>query len=134
MWALVTLLVVFVSLMLFSYLNRKRKPNEKVKVNVETDGECCGAHEVCERNSLLNSNFEIIYYDDEELDELAGINPTAYTEEQQDRIAYVFYTLKESDVAGWLRSLQLRNILLPDEIREEALMIVRERRTVNSPL
>jgi len=134
MWVLVTLLVVFVSLMLFFYLNKKRKPNEKVKVNVDTDSECCGAHEVCERNSLISSDFEIVYYDDEELDELAGISPATYTEEQRDRIAYVFYTLKESDVAGWLRSLQLRNILLPDGIREEALMIVRERRSINSPL
>ncbi len=135
MWALLTLLVVFgLLLMLFTYLNRKRKPNEEIKENIKTDDECCGAHEVCERDSLLSSNFEVIYYDDEELDELAGINPAAYTEAQRDRIAYVFYTLKESDVAGWLRSLQLRNILLPDEIREEALMIVRERRTVNSPL
>ena len=134
MWVLITLLVVFVSLMLFFYLSRKRKPNEKVKVNVDTDSECCGAHEVCERDSLISSDFEIIYYDDEELDKLAGISPATYTEAQRDRIAYVFYTLKESDVVGWLRSLQLRNILLPDEIREEALMIVRERRSINSPL
>jgi len=77
----------------------------------------------------LNSDFEVVYFDDEELDELAGVSPAVYTATQRDRIADVFYTLKESDVAGWLRSLQLRNIQLSDEIKEEALMIVRERRT-----
>ena len=27
-------------------------------------------------------------------------------------------------MAGWLRSLQLRNVALPDDIKEEALFIV----------
>ncbi len=40
----------------------------------------------------------------------------------------VFYTLKEQDVAGWLGSLQLRNIQLPNNLRDEALLIVSERR------
>jgi hypothetical protein len=131
MWVLLILLVIFgLLLMLFTYLNRKRKPNEEIEVHVEIDEECCGAHEVCDRDSLLNSDFEVVYFDDEELDELAGVSPAVYTATQRDRIADVFYTLKESDVAGWLRSLQLRNIQLSDEIKEEALMIVRERRTV----
>ena len=33
----------------------------------EDDG-CCGEHLVCERETLLQTNAEIIYYDDEELD------------------------------------------------------------------
>ena len=40
----------------------------------------------------------------------------------------VFYSLQDSDMAGWLRSLQLREISLPLELRDEALMIVSERR------
>ena len=59
---------------------------------------------------------------------LAGISPENYTKNQVDSISEVFYSMYESDVSGWLRSLQLRNIRLPDFIREEALMIVAERR------
>ncbi len=92
------------------------------------DGECCGQHAVCERESLLNQKTEIIYYDDEELDLLSGISPDEYTEEQVREIEEVFYTLQEKDVAGWLKSLQLRNIVLPNELRDEALMIISERR------
>ena len=44
----------------------------------------------------------------------------------------VFYTLREQDVAGWLRSLQLRDIALPDELRDEALLIVSERRAAQA--
>jgi hypothetical protein len=77
---------------------------------------------------LLQTNAEIIYYDDEELDALAGIDPEQYTPEQVAAIQHVFATLQERDVPGWCRSMQLRNIALPLDIREEALFIVRERR------
>ena len=93
----------------------------------EDDG-CCGEHLVCERETLLQTNAEIIYYDDEELDILAGIAVEDYTKEQYQMIREVFETLKASDVPGWVRSIQLRNIQLPLDIREEALLIVVERR------
>lgn len=92
------------------------------------DDGCCGEHLVCERETLLQTNAEIIYYDDEELDALAGIDPEQYTPEQVAAIQHVFATLQERDVPGWCRSMQLRNIALPLDIREEALFIVRERR------
>ena len=130
MWVLIILLIAGAAvLMLFTYLNRKKK-QEEVEVNYEMNEECCGAHEVCDKDSLLSPDCEIVYYDDEELDELARLNPLDYTKTQRNQLSEVFYTLKESDVAGWLRSLQLRSIALPDEIKEQALMIVRERRTV----
>lgn len=93
------------------------------------DMECCGQHEVCERDSLLAAvSKQIEYYDDEELDRYIGVAPDAYTFEQEEEFRNVFYTMREVDVAGWVRSLQLRNIALPQDIREEALLIVRERR------
>lgn len=129
MWVLFLVLIVgAVSLMLFTYLNRRNK-DEEVEVNFEMDEECCGAHEVCEKDSLLNSNADIIYFDDEELDDLSNVSPENYTVSQRNMLVEVFYTLKESDVAAWLRSLQLRNIQLPSDIKEEALLIVSERRS-----
>ncbi len=62
------------------------------------------------------------------MDVLADILPTNFTEDQIKKLSDVFYTLDESDVAGWLRSLQMRRIQLPLELREEALMIISERR------
>ena len=91
-------------------------------------GECCGQHLVCERETLLQTNAQIEYFDDEELDALAGINPDDYTNEQHEVLRAVFDTLQEKDVPAWCRSIQLRNIQLPSDIREEALLICRERR------
>lgn len=102
--------------------------NGVVQSQQATSDECCGQHLVCERESLLQTNAQIEYYDDEELDALANINPDDYTQQQHDAIRAVFDTLQESDVPGWCRSIQLRNIALPQDIREEALLICRERR------
>jgi hypothetical protein len=93
----------------------------------EDDG-CCGEHLVCERETLLQTNAKIEYYDDEELDALIGIPAEDYTAEQYQMIRDVFDTLQSKDVPGWVRSIQLRNIQLPLDIREEALLIVVERR------
>ena len=95
--------------------------------SAEDDG-CCGEHLVCERETLLQTNAKVEYYDDEELDQLIGIAAEDYTDQQYQMIREVFDTLKASDVPGWVRSIQLRNIQLPLDIREEALLIVVERR------
>ena len=40
----------------------------------------------------------------------------------------VLYTMRSDEVAGWVRSLELRQILLPDDIKDEVFLIVGERR------
>lgn len=96
---------------------------------VEVDEECCGQHELCERDSLLAAvSRGIEYYDDEELDRYIGTAPDAYTPEQEEEFRDVFYTMQSEEVAGWVRSLQLRGIALPDNIKDEVFLIVGERR------
>lgn len=93
------------------------------------DMECCGQHEVCERDSLLAAvSKKIEYYDDEELDKYIGIDPEEYTPGQEDEFRDIFYTMQDTDVAGWVRSLQLRGIALPNNIKDEVFLIIEERR------
>lgn len=87
---------------------------------------CCGAHEVCEAETLLALSDKVIYYDDEELDRFRGVSPDDYDDEQIDEFREVLLTLQTHEVAGWLRSLSLRKVEPPTQIREEALMIVAE--------
>ena len=99
------------------------------EVTKEVPDECCGQHATCERDSLLAAvSKEIIYYDDEELDTFKGRESDEYTDEEAESFANVFYELKEVEVAGWVRSLQLRGVEIPDQIKDEVLLIVRERR------
>ena len=124
------LLLVFVGLVVFvaTYFNRKDK-NEPVDIVINENSECCGAHEVCDRDNLQITDVRIEYFDDEELDTLAGITPEEFTKQEVDTVSEVFYSMKENDVAPWLKSLQLRDIQLPGFIREEAMLIVGERRS-----
>lgn len=123
---LVVILAVIIALFgIFIHHQNERAP-ETVPNNVPAD--CCGAHAVCERDQLLSQTDEIVYFDDEELDELSGIPAADYTGEDVTKLEDVFYTLREQDVSGWIRSLQLRNIELPLELRDEALLVVSERR------
>lgn len=122
-----------VILVLFELRERKNaKSGTPEKPKPAQDGECCGQHLVCERETLLQTNAKPEYYDDEELDALAGIPAEEYTAEQAQQIEQVFSTLQEKDVPGWVRSMQLRNIALPATVREEALLIVRERRAAKN--
>lgn len=110
----------------------KRDNNSQQPSPVATErnaGECCGQHAVCERDSLLAAaSREIIYYDDEELDRWRGIPSDGYDETQTETFRDIFYTMQSSDVPGWTRSLQLRGIELPDDIKDEVLLVVNELR------
>ena len=107
------------------------KPNETSPPEVTKDvpTECCGQHATCERDSLLAAvSKEIIYYDDEELDRFKGRESDQYTDEEAEEFATIFYELREVEVAGWVRSLQLRQVNLPEQLMDEVLLVVRERR------
>ena len=93
------------------------------------DMECCGQHEVCEKDSLLAAiSKQIEYYDDEELDRFRGRDSHEYSAEETDEFRDVLYTMRSDEVAGWVRSLQLRQVNLPDDMKDEVIMIVGERR------
>lgn len=95
----------------------------------EADAECCGQHETCEKDSLLAAvSKQIEYYDDEELDRFAGRAANGYTEEETEQFRDVLYTTRDDEVAGWVRSLQLRGVELPDALKDEVFLIIGERR------
>lgn len=86
-----------------------------------SDFECCGLHEVCEKESL-RANQDIDYYEDEELDRFRGM--TTYSAEEVEEFREVLYTMRTDEVAGWLRSLELRQVNLPDELKDEAFLLI----------
>ncbi len=93
------------------------------------DMECCGQHEICEKESLLVAvSKQIEYYNDEELDRFRGKDSNAYSTDEIEEFREVLYTMRDDEVAGWVRSLQLRAVELPDCMKDEVFMIVGERR------
>ncbi len=121
-------LVVLGLIAAFQYVRRGNSPEEQ-SAPVIPDSECCGQHEVCEKESLLSAvSKEVEYYDDEELDRFRGRNPNEYTDQESDEFRDVLYSMRDDEVAGWARSLQLRGIQLPEDVRDEVILIVEERR------
>ena len=95
----------------------------------QRSSDCCGQHEVCEKEILLAAvSKEVVYYDDEELDRFAGRRADNYDREETDEFEEILTTLRSEDVAGWVLSLQLRGIELPEALRDEVILIVGERR------
>ncbi len=124
------IVVVGAVLYVHHILTEKNAPNgEEAQTEANESPECCGMHITCEKDSLLAGvSTEIEYYDDEELDVFKGREPDDYTSEEIDQFRDVLLTLLPQDIAGWGRSIQLRGINLPYEVREELLMIVAEAR------
>ncbi|MBO5799285.1 MAG: phospholipase [Paludibacteraceae bacterium] len=133
---MIFLIAIFLSLIaVFVLLKKATEKDESPAAQNEVptdDSGCCGAHEVCEKDSLLNTQNKFEYYDDEELDQFAGMKSEEYSETDIEEFCKVFYTMRETDVVGWLKSLQLRNIELPEQLRDEALLIVQEIREKRS--
>lgn len=92
------------------------------------DADCCGAHDACDKERVLQAFAagEMVYYDDEELDRFAGRGSSEYTSEEEEEFREVFTTLQEREAKGWMISLQLRGIEVPDGLKDELALVVHE--------
>ena len=112
----------------FGWWRNRRMPEQEPTVN-PVDMECCGQHEVCEKESMLAAlSKQIEYYNDEELDRFRGRSAEAYSSDEIEEFREILYTMRSDEVAGWVRSLQLRGVEVPNGLKDEVLMIVGERR------
>jgi hypothetical protein len=145
---IILLFTVVVGLLLYLWELRYRRnhPEERRNKEIEqvaeaptaennetadpSNQECCGLHLVCEKDSLSPMSDDIIYYDDEELDRFIGREADSYTPDEEEEFRNVLMTLRPEDVAGWARSITQRRLNLPNDVRDELLMLVNEQRTI----
>ena len=59
----------------------------------------------------------------------SGVAPPTNTAKPKPSLSAMLYTMRSEEVAGWVRSLALRGVELPDGLKDEVVMIVSERRT-----
>ena len=77
----------------------------------------------------MSKNIE--YYEDEELDRFKGRSGEDYDDAEIDEFTDVLTTLKTEEVAGWVRSLQLREVNLPIELKDDIILLVGEQREIS---
>ena len=54
----------------------------------------------------------------------AATQPIEYFEDEEvEQFAYILHTMQPNEVAAWSRSLILRGINLPDQLRDELIMM-----------
>lgn len=86
---------------------------------------CNGEDSRCEQECMMEAATKPIeYYDDEELDRFAQRPSDSYTDEEAEEFREVLYTMKSDDVKGWNRSLILRGINVPNQIKDELTLMV----------
>ena len=66
------------------------------------------------------------YFDDEELDAFKGRPSNDYSNEEVELFSYVMHTMQPEEVKAWGLSLTLRGIQLPDQLKDEFVMLIEE--------
>ena len=66
---------------------------------------------------------DIVYYNDEELDAYRGRASDAYSDQEAEEFAAVMYTMRPDEVRERNRSLILRGVNMPDQIKDEFISL-----------
>lgn len=125
------LIIVLVVLIVLFVVLKLKKPQPEDTIEPETQEEprevasdCCGAHEICEFDESAFNEEIIVYFNDEELDELRNIRETDLTASQIDDLREVLYTMKTNEISKWIVSLGRRHIHLPEILKQEARQLM----------
>lgn len=101
---------------------------EPAPINAGSDcGTCNGDNDKCEQTCMMEAAVKPVeYYDDEELDQYRGRPSDGYTDDEAELFRDILYTMRQDEVAGWNRSLILRGINLPNQVKDEVVMLIGE--------
>lgn len=123
---LVLLIALIVLAVIAAAIGLLSRDKEGEVVNAEPScATCSGDDARCEQDCMLEAAVkEIEYYDDEHLDKYAGRLSDSYSDEEIEEFAEVMYTLQPEDVAGWNRSLILRNVNIPNCLKDELIALL----------
>ena len=92
--------------------------------SVQRDDGCCGLHTFCEKTGKYNGPTAENYFEDEELDRFRGRESGSYEDGEIEEFREVLYTMRTDEVADWLASLIIREVELPDQLKDEAIMLI----------
>ena len=86
---------------------------------------CSGINDNCEQTCMMEAaTKEVEYYDDEELDRFKGKESSEYTDDEAEEFSEVLYTMRPDEAKGWNRSLLLRGINVPNQIKDDLITMI----------
>ncbi len=121
-----SLLILAIIAAIATKLTKKKEGEPDVIMPTSGDcSSCDGTDDKCEQVCMMEAaTKDIEYYDDEELDRFRGRQSDQYTDEEVEEFATVLYTMQPKEVKGWNRSLILREINLPNQIKDELIAMI----------
>lgn len=121
--ALIALGIIAAVIGLLSH-NKDGSP-DVINNNTSSCASCDGFDPRCEQECMMEAATKPIeYFDDEELDEFKDRPSDKYSDDEVEMFREVLYTMKSEEVKEWCRSLTLRNISLPDQLKDEVFMMI----------
>lgn len=122
LYLIIALIVLGIAAALIAVVRSRQGHIDEVVTTTADCGTCNGENTKCEQECMMEAaTKEIEYYDDEDLDRFAGRDADAYTDEEVEEFSEVLYTMQPEEVAGWNRSLILRGINLPNQLKDEVI-------------
>ena len=119
-----SLLILGIGLALWGKIGLKSDEDEAVR-EAPSCSTCSGSNSLCEQECLMEAaTKEIEYFDDEHLDQFKGRNGAEYTDEEAEMFREVLLTMRREEAASWNRSLILRGIDIPYQVRDELIMMM----------
>ena len=86
---------------------------------------CSGINDDCEQTCMMEAaTKEVEYYDDEELDRFKGKESNEYTDDEAEEFSEVLYTMRPDEAKDWNRSLILRGINVPNQIKDDLITMI----------
>lgn len=115
--------VVFIA----TFLSRRGKDDDadEIVMPVSSCATCDGSDEKCEHACVMEAAVkDIEYYDDEELDDYIGREANCYSDEEAEQFSEILYTIRPDEVKDWNRSLMLRGINIPNQIKDDVIAMI----------
>lgn len=106
------------------WLQRHGKAQPEVKVAEQDCATCDGVNAKCEQECMMEAAVrDVEYFDDEELDRFRGRPSDGYSDAEAEQFVEVMETMQPTEVKEWNRSLILRGINMPDQIKDEFISL-----------
>ena len=110
---------------IFGLLSHNKEGGNDVIVDEGDCASCTGTNEKCEQTCMMEAATRPVeYFDDEELDRFKGRPSDQFSDEEAEVFREVLYTMRQNEVRDWTRSLTLRGIELPDQVKDEAFVMM----------
>ena len=126
LYLVVALIVLGIFSAILGLLSHNKKGESSVILaDSSSCSTCNGDDPKCEQLCMMEAaTREIEYFDDEELDRYKGRQGNLYTDDEAEEFRNVMLTMHQSEVSAWSRSLTLRGIEVPYQVKDELLMLM----------